>query len=130
MNYLDTKIVHLRSSMSYPLPVEGEGQPRPSFQPIFQIVVRKAKGAVLPCNFTHFLRKGRDFAPRLTNHNYNNRLASSDGHLLEVHSRVGSRLGFHRSRATPQREQPSHNYIIQIILKLCCFVTRYAKKTR
>lgn len=33
MNYLDTKIVHLRSNMSYPLPVEAEGQPRPSWFP-------------------------------------------------------------------------------------------------
>lgn len=72
--------------MSHPFPVEGEGQPRDlvGFQPIFQIVVRKVKEAALPYNFTHFLREERDFAPRLTNHNYNNWLASFDGHLLEV----------------------------------------------
>jgi len=45
MNYLDIKIVHLCSNMSYPLPVEGEGLSRDlvGFQPIFQIVVRKVK---------------------------------------------------------------------------------------
>jgi len=35
----------------------GSAESLVSFQPIFQIVVRKAKEPMVPCNFTHFLRK-------------------------------------------------------------------------
>lgn len=65
MNYLDTKIVHLHNSVSYSLPVEREGQPRPSWFPTDfpNCSTQSYKEAVLPYNFTHFLRKGRDFTP-------------------------------------------------------------------
>lgn len=78
------KIEDSRNGMHFLWKVKGVNQNLVGFRPIFQIVVRKAEGSALPYNLTHFLCKGRYFAPRLTNHNYNNRLTSSDRHLSEV----------------------------------------------
>lgn len=81
---IHTKIEDLRNGVHFLLKAEGVNRNLVGFRPISQIVVRKAEGGALAYNLTHFLRKGRYFAPRLTNHNYNNRLTSSDRHLSEV----------------------------------------------
>lgn len=86
MNYLDmvhTKIEDLRNGLHFLWKAKGVNRNLVGFRPIFQIVVRKTEGGKLPYNLTHFLRKGRYLAPRLTNHNYNNRPTSSDRHLSE-----------------------------------------------